>query len=220
MCAAQHVDEWHHALLQADRSFVAARVCPTFCWLHRNACNGMVSCLFGSSLGFSLCAVAVAPLSVYKYVVAVTNITATFGGTERGLNSDFLSRCSFFSRRSFFGGWLDGLLMRIMDVMLAFPGILPAIAVVALLLLRQVNLRQFREDTGRSLDRVAAMDRQYRREVQIVFQNPHASLNPRFTAGRILMEPMRLHAIGADDEARTKRASRDGEAHRRNFITR
>ena len=33
----------------------------------------------------------------------------------------------------FFGGWLDGLLMRIMDVMLAFPGMLPAIAVVALL---------------------------------------------------------------------------------------
>jgi glutathione transport system permease protein len=33
----------------------------------------------------------------------------------------------------FFGGWLDGLLMRIVDVMLAFPGILPAIAVVALL---------------------------------------------------------------------------------------
>ena len=33
----------------------------------------------------------------------------------------------------FFGGWLDGLLMRIMDVLLAFPGILPAIAVVALL---------------------------------------------------------------------------------------
>jgi glutathione transport system permease protein len=33
----------------------------------------------------------------------------------------------------FFGGWLDGLLMRIMDVMLAFPGILPAIAVVAVL---------------------------------------------------------------------------------------
>ena len=33
----------------------------------------------------------------------------------------------------FAGGWLDGLLMRIMDIMLAFPGILPAIAVVALL---------------------------------------------------------------------------------------
>lgn len=33
----------------------------------------------------------------------------------------------------FFGGWFDGLVMRIMDVMLAFPGILPAIAVVALL---------------------------------------------------------------------------------------
>jgi glutathione transport system permease protein len=33
----------------------------------------------------------------------------------------------------FFGGWLDGLIMRVMDVMLAFPGILPAIAVVAIL---------------------------------------------------------------------------------------
>jgi glutathione transport system permease protein len=33
----------------------------------------------------------------------------------------------------FFGGWLDGMIMRVMDVMLAFPGILPAIAVVALL---------------------------------------------------------------------------------------
>ena len=33
-----------------------------------------------------------------------------------------------------------------------------AIAVVALLLLRQVNLRQFREDTGRSLDRVLAAE--------------------------------------------------------------
>jgi hypothetical protein len=33
-----------------------------------------------------------------------------------------------------------------------------AIAVVALLLLRQVNLRQFREDTGRNLDRVLAAE--------------------------------------------------------------
>ncbi len=31
------------------------------------------------------------------------------------------------------GGWLDGLIMRIMDVMLAFPGILLAIAIIAVL---------------------------------------------------------------------------------------
>jgi peptide/nickel transport system ATP-binding protein len=42
----------------------------------------------------------------------------------------------------------------------------------------------------------------YRRRIQIVFQNPYASLNPRFTVGHILLEPMRLHAIGADNDAR------------------
>jgi peptide/nickel transport system ATP-binding protein len=40
---------------------------------------------------------------------------------------------------------------------------------------------------------------QYKRRVQIVFQNPYASLNPRFTIGQILLEPMQIHRIGADD---------------------
>ena len=42
----------------------------------------------------------------------------------------------------------------------------------------------------------------YKRRMQIVFQNPYASLNPRFTAGQILMEPMRIHSIGADEKER------------------
>ena len=35
-----------------------------------------------------------------------------------------------------------------------------------------------------------------RRRIQIVFQNPYASLNPRFTTGQILLEPMNIHSIG------------------------
>jgi peptide/nickel transport system ATP-binding protein len=48
--------------------------------------------------------------------------------------------------------------------------------------------------------------RPYRRRIQIIFQNPYASLNPRFTVGRILMEPMRIHGIGANEDARARLA--------------
>ena len=33
----------------------------------------------------------------------------------------------------------------------------------------------------------------YRRRMQIMFQNPYVSLNPRFTVGQSLLEPLRLH---------------------------
>lgn len=47
---------------------------------------------------------------------------------------------------------------------------------------------------------------QYQRKIQIIFQNPYASLNPRFTVGQILMEPMQVHQIGANDAERKKMA--------------
>jgi peptide/nickel transport system ATP-binding protein len=46
----------------------------------------------------------------------------------------------------------------------------------------------------------------YKRRIQIIFQNPYASLNPRFTVGQILLEPMRIHKIGANDAERTAAA--------------
>jgi peptide/nickel transport system ATP-binding protein len=46
----------------------------------------------------------------------------------------------------------------------------------------------------------------YKKRIQIIFQNPYASLNPRFTIGQILLEPMRIHRIGANDDERTAMA--------------
>jgi peptide/nickel transport system ATP-binding protein len=46
----------------------------------------------------------------------------------------------------------------------------------------------------------------YRRRLQIVFQNPYASLNPRFTVGQSLLEPMLLHKIVSTEEEALKQA--------------
>jgi peptide/nickel transport system ATP-binding protein len=44
--------------------------------------------------------------------------------------------------------------------------------------------------------------RSLRRELQIVFQDPYSALNPRFTIGDAIMEPMQVHGIHANNEAR------------------
>jgi oligopeptide transport system ATP-binding protein len=44
--------------------------------------------------------------------------------------------------------------------------------------------------------------RRMRREMQIVFQDPHSSLDPRMTVGNIVAEPLQVHGIG------TRRARR------------
>jgi peptide/nickel transport system ATP-binding protein len=46
-----------------------------------------------------------------------------------------------------------------------------------------------------------------RKRIQVVFQNPYASLNPRFTVGQTLVEPMTIHGVGktvAEREARAR----------------
>ncbi|HEY5324731.1 MAG TPA: ABC transporter ATP-binding protein, partial [Caldimonas sp.] len=60
---------------------------------------------------------------------------------------------------------------------------------------------------GRDLLKMDSGERQaMRRRIQIVFQNPYASLNPRFTIGQTLVEPMAIHGIGADTAEREARA--------------
>src|SRR6266487_918718 len=46
----------------------------------------------------------------------------------------------------------------------------------------------------------------YKRRIQIIFQNPYASLNPRMIIGQILTEPMQIHGIGASAQERTELA--------------
>jgi ABC-type oligopeptide transport system ATPase subunit len=45
--------------------------------------------------------------------------------------------------------------------------------------------------------------RRMRREMQIVFQDPYASLNPRMTVGNIVAEPLLVHKVG--DRARRRK---------------
>jgi oligopeptide transport system ATP-binding protein len=58
---------------------------------------------------------------------------------------------------------------------------------------------------GRELTRLRGEElRRTRREMQIVFQDPYASLNPRMTVGKIVAEPLQTHGIGT---RRSRRAS-------------
>ena len=47
--------------------------------------------------------------------------------------------------------------------------------------------------------------RLFRKEVQIIFQDPYSSLNPRMTIGNAIMEPMQVHKILKSDVERKKR---------------
>ena len=43
-----------------------------------------------------------------------------------------------------------------------------------------------------------------RRDLQMIFQDPYASLNPRMTVGDIIGEPLAVHKLAAGDEARRR----------------
>ncbi|MSR19239.1 MAG: ABC transporter ATP-binding protein [Phycisphaerales bacterium] len=53
------------------------------------------------------------------------------------------------------------------------------------------------QQSGKSL-------RQLRREMQIIFQDPGGSLNPRMRVGRIVGEPLEVHGMASGDELRER----------------
>src|SRR5690606_12230689 len=48
--------------------------------------------------------------------------------------------------------------------------------------------------------------RKLRKEIQIIFQDPYSSLNPRMNIGEILTAPMKVHSIGKNQKERLRQA--------------
>jgi ABC-type oligopeptide transport system ATPase subunit len=65
----------------------------------------------------------------------------------------------------------------------------------------------FFTNSGRTVDLAALSHRQLkplRREMQMIFQDPFASLNPRMTVGDIVAEPLVIHGLGNRREREAK----------------
>ena len=59
---------------------------------------------------------------------------------------------------------------------------------------------------GRDLSALSVDElRKVRRRIQVIFQDPYSSLNPRMTVGQILAEPLKVHGIVPEKVARSAR---------------
>lgn len=55
------------------------------------------------------------------------------------------------------------------------------------------------------LDKTQLEMKNLRKEMQIIFQDPYSSLNPRITIGNAILEPMKVHNLYSSDKERTEK---------------
>ncbi|WP_062057248.1 ABC transporter ATP-binding protein [Aquimarina longa] len=59
---------------------------------------------------------------------------------------------------------------------------------------------------GQDITKLSSSEmRNLRKEIQLIFQDPFASLNPRMTVGRAIMEPMQAHKLYSNDSERKQK---------------
>lgn len=59
---------------------------------------------------------------------------------------------------------------------------------------------------GKNIANYSGKDlREIRKDIQIIFQDPYSSLNPRITVGEAIIEPMRVHKLYANDAERKQK---------------
>lgn len=60
---------------------------------------------------------------------------------------------------------------------------------------------------GKDLNRLSSSEiRSLRKEIQLIFQDPYSSLNPRIPIGEALIEPMKVHGVGSSKKNRKEKA--------------
>lgn len=59
---------------------------------------------------------------------------------------------------------------------------------------------------GKDITNISTAElRALRKDIQIIFQDPYSSLNPRITIGNAILEPMRVHGIGKTEKERKEK---------------